>query len=259
MDVHRNCCLKMPDAQPAKGVAQMFAYHHLLLVTSVLAAALSGCGLRDAWLQRSHREPVEAALHVGAADGSYRSHPDSSPSEVFNENYDPYNGQYAPYSPQPRRFAPPPAPPAHNNETTSNLNQQNSQTDRSAADEQLIRTLKTPRIFSPDSVRGIYDRIRGSQGEQPHSEPIKREGPIALRHNPLSPTQPCGYDELEVAATSPVRLGIPETQDGPLLHPGRPQLQSLAEFLEPAVVQACPSCYKHPMYADPMTLTEFNR
>jgi hypothetical protein len=240
----------MPDAQPAKGVAQMFAYHRLLLVTPVLAATLCGCGAWDAWLQRNHQQPVETALHDGADDKSYRSHPETSPSEVFNENYDPYNGQHAPYSPQPRRFAPPPAPPAQNNETSSQLNQQNSQTDRSAADDPLIRTLRTPRVFSPDNVRGIYERIRGSQGEQPHSEPARREGPIALRQHPPSPTQPCGYNEPEVAAATAVRLGIPETEAGPLLHPGGLQLESLAGSLEPAVVQAGPSSYSHPMYAD---------
>lgn len=234
----------------------MLTCHRLLLITPVLAATLSGCGGWSAWVQRNHHEPVEMT-HREATDELYRSQPHSAPSEVFNENYDPYHGQLEPYGTQSRRFAPPPVPPAQNNETTSNLNRQNSQADPASADEQLIRTLKKPRIFSPESVRNIYDRIRGTPSEQPPSERIKRDGPIALRQNLPSPTQPCGYDEL--ISAGPVRLGIPETEEGPLLHPVLPQLDGPAGSRLPAVVQAGPSSYSRPMYADPLSLSDSRR
>jgi hypothetical protein len=231
----------------------MIACPRFLLFAPVLAATLSGCGVWDAWMQRGYDEPVQTARGDSSSEGD-RFVPGYSAPDVYNDDYDPYRGQYDPYGSQSRRFAPPPAPPAQNSDA-SRLDQSGT----AAADEPLIRTLKTPRIFSPDSVRGIYDRIRGSQSEQPASESARREGPIALRQKPPSPTQPCGYDELETSTAHPVRLGIPETEGGPLLGPALPQLDGPAFARPPAVVQAGPSAYSHPMFADPMILSDSDR
>lgn len=229
----------------------MNACTRFLLMAPVLAATLSGCGVWDAWMQRSYDEPAQTARSDFSLEAD-RYVPGNAAPEVYNEDYDPYAGQKDPYGSQFRRFAPPPAPPAQNSDATSSLDRSGS----SAAEEPLIRTLRTPRIFSPDNVRGIYDRLRGPQGEQPSSESTRREGPIALRQKPFSPTQPCGYDELETSTARPVRLGIPETDGGPLLQPALPNLDGPSGFRPSAVVQAGPSSYRHPMYADLMTLTQ---
>src|SRR5690606_31553679 len=195
----------MPDAQPAKGVAPMIACHRFLLIVPVLATTLSGCGVWDAWMQHAYDEPVQTAEQHALSSAANGIHPGHSAPDTYNKNYDPYGGQYEPYESQSRRFAPPPAPPAENGETTSTLDRQDRPAAPGAADEKLIRTSRTPRFFSPDSVRNIYDRLRGSENDPPQAEPVKRDGPIALRQHSPSPTQPCGYNEAADAIAGPVR------------------------------------------------------
>jgi hypothetical protein len=232
----------------------MIACPRFLLIAPVLTATLSGCGAWDAWMQRAYDEPPQTARD-DSSSANDRFVPGNSAPEFYNEDYDPYHGQHDPYGSQSRRFAPPPAPPAQNSDATSRLDPSRP----AAGDEPLIRTLRTPRIFSPDNVRGIYDRLRASQSDEPSAESTRREGPIALRQKLLSPTQHCGYDETEISTARPVRLGIPETEGGPLLHPVLPHLDGLAGLQPPAVVQAGPSSYSHPMYAEPTPLTESHR
>lgn len=229
----------------------MIACRRFLLVTPLLAATLSGCGVWDAWMQRAYDDPVQTAMEDEPSAVANGSQPGHSTPEVFNENYDPYNGQYEPYGSQLRRFAPPPAPPAKNSDGTSSLDRQRRRGDDGAADERLIRTSRKPRIFSPESVRSIYDRLRGSEEDPPQNEPVKRDGPIALRQHPASSTQACGYTRMQHGIAGPVRFGIPEAEGGPLLQPARPQLKAENGLPLPVVMQACPSSYKHPMHADP--------
>lgn len=222
-----------------------------LLISLVLTTSLSGCGVWKVWVQRVHQEPVASAAQDDPSTQGYLIEPGHSAPEVYNENYDPYEGQYEPYGRQLQRFAPPPAPPAQENDVTSDLNRQSAPAGERSEDDRLIRTLKTPRIFSPESVRSIYDRFRKTESQSPPAGGDRPEGPIALRSSAMSPTQPCAYAQISPTISGPVQLGIPETAAGPLRQSDSLPVAACGRGQSPAVVQACPSAYRQPMFADP--------
>lgn len=249
--------MTLPDAIPAKGVAQMFSRHRFwFLIAPVLVTTLSGCGVWDAWRYRMscHDQSIEACN-----DETYL-YPEIQPGhstdpDQFNQNYAPYSEAPSEFAPT-ERIAPPPVPPSSADQLTE---RDNRLPQSSESEHRLIKTLKSPRIFAPDGVRSIYDRIRGVEVETEQPQTPPPTGPIAQNHIQESPTRACLYDADADAHEGPVQLGLPEALDTTPQPWKRTPPQEIAHSEPsadiatrlPSVMQATPSSYKHPLLADP--------
>lgn len=90
--------------------------------------------------------------------------------------------------------------------------------------------LTAPNLASPFSVRGLYQRLRGSTAGQSKIETA------------ASSARVCEYKEAS-NVSQPVALGCPEPLGGPS--------DSRTVAPSAAVMQACPSCFQWPMWAEP--------
>lgn len=242
----------------------MICRSRLLLLAPVLLATLSGCGVWDAWKYRmGYQQPSRTAANYGYSQGrgTTLQPGHSTDADEFNENYAPY--AQPPADGAADHIVPPPAPPARSDIPPANPNQPLIEQDvnlQNSADSEskLIKTLKTPKLFSPDGVRSIYDRFRNSEAEQAPAID-KPSGPIAQNRITPSPNRHCQYSDDEAhAAVSPVRLGLPETDvspssaEGDVLAPTTPSVRTVHDnTTRAAVMQASPSSYRHPLLADP--------
>lgn len=106
---------------------------------------------------------------------------------------------------------------------------------------EAVRETAEPERLSPFSVRSIYERLRPGNSSSNEVE----DGPIASRNMLESATRVVDFRNTTEhrPRVQPVTLGQPETgevlQDQP-----SPKVQ-------PPVMQATPSSYRHPMLADP--------
>lgn len=219
----------------------------LLLLAPVLVVALSGCGVWDTWKYRTNFAPVAGDESMSDAPPVLPGH--STDPDTYNEEYVPYDGEPTEAA-SPQRYAPPPAPPVQNEPTVSG-NESGPSPEADSEEEPLIKTLKAPRFFSPESVRSIYDRFRGSEADKPAR--AKLEGPIARRRISESPNRHCQYDASANGHTGPVQLGKPEAVDSSYVHAPYPHANHLTRTVSshPVVMQACPSSFRHPLLADP--------
>lgn len=235
----------------------------VLLVAPLLAATLSGCGLGEVWRQRTAEAPAQTAAEDGLPADAHRIAPGHSmdpPPEVFNRNYDPYGTGQA----RSGRFAPPPVPPARTGVAVPDPQQDLRAEDGTAADRPLIRTLKAPRIFSSEGVRGLYDRMRDDQSRGSEDEAVETarprpEGPIAMRMNRPDQTQARRFTPSDMPG-NPVDLGLPGAgiPVSPVAWPvsrqsapGNEGNEQAGADRKPIIQQAWPSLYKRPLFAEP--------
>lgn len=204
----------------------------VLLIAPLMFGTFTGCSLWETWNRSLGTRQSSAATVPGIRPGHSTDH---------------YGGE-VPYAPEPhlQRIAPPPVPPSRSDIPPSRPDQpvieQEVRLPQEGSQSRFIKTLQTPRIFSPDGVRSIYDRIRGAAQEE---TPPKPSGPIAQQRIVDPATQACTYRLPESEETNPVRLGLPETEDVES-HSSSTEQREL-----PPVMQAGPSSYKHPLLADP--------
>ena len=125
---------------------------------------------------------------------------------------------------------------------------------KSGVTQRLIKSLRPPKLFAPDGNRTIYDRLRGPE-EEATKKPVapRPTGPIARLPVREPTTQACQYSEVQERVVCPVKLGLPE----PILDEELTQVaERRDETLElpssgPAIMQATPSSFNHPLLADP--------
>ncbi len=105
----------------------------------------------------------------------------------------------------------------------------------------LIRGVGEPDRLSPFSVRSIYEKLRPRTTEPEQIE----DGPIANRGGPEATTRVVDFRNASDGRVvgQPVKLGLPETDDI--------EFSGFSSEYRPAVMQATPSSYRHPMLADP--------
>lgn len=247
-----------PDGQPANGVALMLTRHcRLMLAAAPLCLLPSGCGVWDAWVNRNSSSSCAATVAECPSGPTQRITPGHSTGpEKFDDEFAPFDVDEQ----SPTRIetlAPPPAPAIEPHveppapRPADKVHREIEPTP--AAEGKLIKTLKTPRIFSPDGVRSIYDRFRTPDEEGAvTAPPEKPQGPIAQIRTLPTPTHACQYSPSGDHQLSPVYLGSPESDVPPkwTSHP-LDGTGSVEDRNQPVVTQAGPSAFRHPLLADP--------